>query len=389
VSGAATATFVYDGDGNRVKGTVGGVTITYIGNYYEWSGSTATSYYYAGSLRVAMRQGSTLSYMFADHLGSTSVVANSSGSKTAEVRYKAWGEDRYTSGTVPSGYRYTGQRVEATLGLYFYGARWYDSSLGRFLSADSIVPNPGDPQAWDRYAYVDNNPVKFVDPSGHMLDPGGAGGSYDDLTFAEKWHVQNATMQSRIKNDYEDAGKLNSITDSLLSHEGPATGFLYFSWAVNNVIENLGQGSTALEQATIDLAIVGGSNLASRMMGLAAGGDVTPGVGSGNAYSVAYETTIPKTVFQYARSSHNYYANKALLADIKADPQFAQAMNELIPNLSQELYYRPNASPKGWTWHHVAKQPGVMQLIPRVQHESPLLQYLLHPGGRGGFSLWP
>jgi RHS repeat-associated protein len=264
-----------------------------------------------------------------------------------------------------------------------------DSSLGRFLSADSIVPNPGDPQAWDRYAYVDNNPVKFVDPSGHMLDPGGAGGSYDDLTFAEKWHVQNATMQSRIKNDYEDAGKLNSITDSLLSHEGPATGFLYFSWAVNNVIENLGQGSTALEQATIDLAIVGGSNLASGMMGLAAGGDVTPGVGSGNAYSVAYETTIPKTVFQYARSSHNYYANKALLADIKADPQFAQAMNELIPNLSQELYYRPNASPKGWTWHHVAKQPGVMQLIPRVQHESPLLQYLLHPGGRGGFSLWP
>jgi RHS repeat-associated protein len=111
---------------------------------------------------------STLSYLFADHLGGTSMVANSSGSKTAEVRYKAWGEDRYTSGTVPSGYRYTGQRYEATLGLYFYGARWYDSSLGRFLSADSIVPNMGDPQAWDRYAYVDNNSVKFVDPSGHI-----------------------------------------------------------------------------------------------------------------------------------------------------------------------------------------------------------------------------
>jgi HNH endonuclease len=109
-----------------------------------------------------------------------------------------------------------------------------------------------------------------------MLDPGGAGGSFDDLTFAEKWHVQNATMQSRIKKDYEEAGKLNSITDSLLSHEGPATGFLYFSWAVNNVIANLGQGGPALEQATIDLAIVGGSNLASGMMGLAAGGDVTP-----------------------------------------------------------------------------------------------------------------
>jgi RHS repeat-associated protein len=127
-----------------------------------------------------MRQGSTLSYLFADQLGSTSVVANSSGSKTAEVRYKAWGEDRYTSGTVPSGYRYTGQRVDAMLGLYFYGARWYDPSLGRFLSADTIVPSTGDPQAWDRYAYVDNNPVVNVDPTGHMLDQGGGAASMGD-----------------------------------------------------------------------------------------------------------------------------------------------------------------------------------------------------------------
>ena len=82
--------------------------MAYVGNYYEWSGSTATSYYYAGSVRVAMRQGSTLSYLFADQLGSTSVVANSSGSKTAEVRYRAWGEDRYTSGTCPTSYRYAG-----------------------------------------------------------------------------------------------------------------------------------------------------------------------------------------------------------------------------------------------------------------------------------------
>jgi YD repeat-containing protein len=127
VSGAATATFVYDGDGNRVKATVGGVTVAYVGNYYEWSGSTGTSYYYAGPVRIAMRQGSTLYYLFADHLGSTSVVATSSGSKSAEVCYRAWGEDRYTSGTAPTDFRYTGQRVETSLGLYFYGARWYDS----------------------------------------------------------------------------------------------------------------------------------------------------------------------------------------------------------------------------------------------------------------------
>ena len=42
VTGAATATFYYDEDGNRVKGTIGGITTTYIGNYFEWTGSTGT-----------------------------------------------------------------------------------------------------------------------------------------------------------------------------------------------------------------------------------------------------------------------------------------------------------------------------------------------------------
>ena len=67
VSGAATATFVYDGDGNRVKATVSGATTAYIGNYYEWTGSTSNmkKYYYAGATRVAMRTGSsTVNYLF-------------------------------------------------------------------------------------------------------------------------------------------------------------------------------------------------------------------------------------------------------------------------------------------------------------------------------------
>jgi hypothetical protein len=78
VSGGASATFVYDGDAlrDRVKGTVGGVTTYYVGNYYEYSNSVATSYYYAGSTRVAMKQGSTVYYLLSDHLGSTAVTAN-------------------------------------------------------------------------------------------------------------------------------------------------------------------------------------------------------------------------------------------------------------------------------------------------------------------------
>jgi YD repeat-containing protein len=130
VSGAATASFVYDGDGNRIKGTIGGVTTTYIGNYFEWTGSTSTMnvnprYYYARSTRVAMRTGSILlRYLLEDQLDSQTITTNSSGSMSTEIRYYPWGTERYNSGTTPTTFRFTGQRLESALGLYFYNARW-------------------------------------------------------------------------------------------------------------------------------------------------------------------------------------------------------------------------------------------------------------------------
>ena len=121
-----------------------------------------------------MRKNGTLSYLLSDHLGSTSITTNSSGVLVSELRYKPWGETRYSSGTTPTNYKYTGQREESSFGLYFYNARWYDSSLGRFAQADSIVP--GGVQGLDRYAYVNNSPIQYTDPSGHMADDGDDGG---------------------------------------------------------------------------------------------------------------------------------------------------------------------------------------------------------------------
>ena len=59
---------------------------------------------------------------------------------------------------------YTGQRALA--GLMDYHARWYDPPLARFGSADTLIPNPGDSMSWDRYSYVFNNPLSFIDPTG-------------------------------------------------------------------------------------------------------------------------------------------------------------------------------------------------------------------------------
>jgi RHS repeat-associated protein len=88
------------------------------------------------------------------------------------LRYYPWGEVRWASGTTPTDYRFTGQMQVASIGLYFYNARWYDSALGRFIQADTIIPNPGDPPSFDRFAYVRNDPIKYIDPSGHNLNCG-------------------------------------------------------------------------------------------------------------------------------------------------------------------------------------------------------------------------
>jgi RHS repeat-associated protein len=66
--------------------------------------------------------------------------------------------------------RFTGQRQESGFGLYDYGARYYDPLIGRFVSADSVVPGAGNPQALNRYSYTYNNPLRYVDPSGHWTD---------------------------------------------------------------------------------------------------------------------------------------------------------------------------------------------------------------------------
>jgi len=149
-----------------------GSTITYfVGGHYEVTGSVITKYYYAGSQRIAMRTNGTLNYLLGDHLGSTSLTTDALGIVISEMRYKAWGETRYASGTSPTKYQYTGQySYTADFGLHFYNARWYDSSLSRFAQADTIVP-PG-VQGYDRYAYVNNSPVNYTDPTGHRCADG-------------------------------------------------------------------------------------------------------------------------------------------------------------------------------------------------------------------------
>ena len=110
-----------------------------------------------------------LFYYLTDHLGSTSVLMTSSnglkGGSTA--RYHPFGSYRTTPTQTISDRHYTGHAHNDDLGLVYMNARYYVSSIGRFASADVIVPDGKDPQAHNRYSYVRNNPLILHDPSGH------------------------------------------------------------------------------------------------------------------------------------------------------------------------------------------------------------------------------
>jgi RHS repeat-associated protein len=104
-------------------------------------------------------------YLIPDHLGSCRVVTNGEGHVVSRVSYAPFGKADRISG--PTSRWFTGQEYEPDERWYNFGARMYDPELGRFLSPDSIVPDPFNPQALNRYAYVFNNPLGFVDPTGH------------------------------------------------------------------------------------------------------------------------------------------------------------------------------------------------------------------------------
>jgi len=116
-------------------------------------------------MRIAMKQGSTLTYLHSDHLGSTVLETNTAGTVTADQKYRAYGKQRDT-GAVVTDHKFTGQKLDGT-GLQYYNARYYDPAMGVFISPDAVVPDATNVFDYNRYMYVRGNPLKLVDASGH------------------------------------------------------------------------------------------------------------------------------------------------------------------------------------------------------------------------------
>ncbi len=265
----------------------------------------------------------------------------------------------------------------------FYNARYYDPTLARFTSADTIVPGAGNPQSLNRYAYVRNNPTKLTDPTGHMCnDPVDVELGSADCAAADGGF---ALQQLSLQLDYSDApnqtagntGVQQVPPGSGSQLEGePGTGYNASLSSTTPSQDEMGP-STQLAFDFGDGFNASGNNQA---------------VGNGRNYSVAFEAHLPADSYPgSSRSAHNQAANQQLLAALDSDSDFEQGMDGMIPGLrSQVIGPRgglSTGSPDDWTWHH-GQEAGVMQLVPTIQHVASELWYIFHPGGTGGYSNW-
>jgi RHS repeat-associated protein len=152
-------------------------------------------------------------------LGSISTVTNSAGAVVSSQQFDSWGKVR-TSGISVTKLNYTGQRKDDT-GLLYYHARYYDPSLARFVSPDSIVQGatplmvqfgdlnasyeksgtvgPVDPSVLNRYSYTLNNRLKYDDPSGHEARGSRLSGPNQDRgDYKTMLHVTYQTLQKAL-----------------------------------------------------------------------------------------------------------------------------------------------------------------------------------------------
>ncbi|OGW69572.1 MAG: hypothetical protein A2036_04275 [Omnitrophica bacterium GWA2_50_21] len=163
-----TTTFVYDSVGSRIKKTAGGTTTIYLGKDYEVEGATSTKYVFFGDRRITTKKSNgDIFFTHTDHINSTNVVTDSSGNQSMLLEYDPYGETATFTGSADLKHKFTGQEKDDSTRLYFYAWRYYDSQLGRFIMPDTIVPEAFNPQDLNRYSYVNNNPIKYTDPTGH------------------------------------------------------------------------------------------------------------------------------------------------------------------------------------------------------------------------------
>jgi RHS repeat-associated protein len=165
--------YLYDVDGMRVKKTSKLQEVHYI---FDNSGKVleevdiadteTTTYVFMKERHLARITAAETLYYGLDHLGTTVLMTNESGESVWIAEATPFGDNvAVVSERKDLKLKYTGKDLDEDVGLYYFNARWYDASTGRFISEDPIR----DGSNW--HVYVSNNPLRFIDPTGMYINP--------------------------------------------------------------------------------------------------------------------------------------------------------------------------------------------------------------------------
>lgn len=211
---------------------------------------------------VLVQQGATLRqsgassvndivYHHTDHLSGSNVETDANGNVIELLDYYPYGSVRLNekSGTYENDYKFTGKELDEDTDLYYYGARYYDSAIGRFISIDPWSGDLSNPQTLNKYSYVTNNPLKYVDPSGEYAKDvhydltfflgQAAGLSYDQAAGVALW------------NQYVDENS-GTRPDSYSNWRSGVTHKYHFAFGQRSVIGDLNNKQTGGEADYIE-----------------------------------------------------------------------------------------------------------------------------------------
>jgi RHS repeat-associated protein len=177
-----TASYTYYGDGLRATKTVNGQTTRYVylnGKVIEEldeNGNVKARNIWGNELlfRKDYTKNKNGYYWYNGH-GDVVKITDASGNELNRYEYDIWGNLTEQTEGMSNPFKYTGEMYDDETGLYYLRARYYDPSMGRFISEDTYEGELNNPLSLNQYTYVLNNPLKYIDPTGNRAEANGGG----------------------------------------------------------------------------------------------------------------------------------------------------------------------------------------------------------------------